>query len=325
MAIDKKMSKLGEWAKGKPLGLVIIAQQAAVGVEALVKWLKSIKVEEQLGNDKPPLPLKEWLSLYRNHKHLEKRLIEIFRGFGGIAEYGADLVELLLEGGRQIRKIGVEGFKKELEKLSPEEKKEILEVVQKGLEEFYKLHLDDIQSDIEGKVDDDLNKRLKRAFKKPEMIFFLKVWGPCFFLYNEYPVRLLRRARLGDMDAIEKILRVDFSVIGDPKICELFYRASWKESKIDFNTMAKALQRGPKGKGTRNQGKYNIAAFISSAWSTLGTRITEPVIRGLYDAVAHDVKKEDIDTTLPDAPESFSRQILRYRSSWVSFLQPDKK
>ena len=41
------MNKLGEWAKCKPLGLVIIAQQAAVGAEALVKWLKSIKVKEK--------------------------------------------------------------------------------------------------------------------------------------------------------------------------------------------------------------------------------------------------------------------------------------
>ena len=97
MVIDKKMSELGKWAMRKPVGLVIVAEQAAVGAEALVKWLKSIKVEELLGNDKPPLRLKEWLSLYRNHKHLEKRLIEIFRGFGGIAKYGADLAESLLE------------------------------------------------------------------------------------------------------------------------------------------------------------------------------------------------------------------------------------
>jgi hypothetical protein len=29
MVIDKKMNKLDEWAKGKPLGLVMIAQQLA--------------------------------------------------------------------------------------------------------------------------------------------------------------------------------------------------------------------------------------------------------------------------------------------------------
>ena len=56
--VIEKMNKLGEWAKGKLLGLVIIAQQAAVGVEAL-EWLRSIKVEQRLGNDKPPSLLKE--------------------------------------------------------------------------------------------------------------------------------------------------------------------------------------------------------------------------------------------------------------------------
>jgi hypothetical protein len=67
MAIDRKMNKLGEWAKGKPLWLVIMGQQAAVGAEPLFKWLKSIKMEEWLENDKPPLPLKEWLSLYKDN------------------------------------------------------------------------------------------------------------------------------------------------------------------------------------------------------------------------------------------------------------------
>jgi hypothetical protein len=325
MIIDKKMRKLDEWAKDKPLGLVIFAQQAAVGVEALVKWLKSIKMEERLGNDKPPVPLKEWLSLYKNHKHLQKRLVESFRGLGGIAEYGANLAELIFDGGRYIRKMGVENFKKEMEKLSAEEWRKNLEEGQKHWGEIYKLHLDDIQLDIDGKIDEDLNKKLKEALTIPEMIFFLKVWTPCFFQYGEYPGKLLRKARLGDMDAIEKILRVDASVIGDPKICERFYRESWKRDKVDFNTMAKALQRGPKGKGTRRQGKYKIAGFISSVWSSLGTRITEPEIRELYDAVAHDLRKEDIDGTLPDAPESFSKQIQRYRSSWISILQPDKK
>jgi hypothetical protein len=47
MVIDKKMKKLGEWAKGKPLGLVIIGQQAAVSVEACFKFLKLIKVRER--------------------------------------------------------------------------------------------------------------------------------------------------------------------------------------------------------------------------------------------------------------------------------------
>lgn len=48
MAIDKKMSKLGEWAKGKPLGLVIVAQQAAIGAEECFEYLKLIKSGEKI-------------------------------------------------------------------------------------------------------------------------------------------------------------------------------------------------------------------------------------------------------------------------------------
>jgi hypothetical protein len=41
------MNKLKEWAKGKPVGLVIIAQQLAIGTEACFKVLKLIKAGER--------------------------------------------------------------------------------------------------------------------------------------------------------------------------------------------------------------------------------------------------------------------------------------
>ena len=63
MVIDKQMNKLGKWAKGKPLGLVIVAQQATVGAEPLFKWLKSMKVEELLRDHITPPTLREWLNL----------------------------------------------------------------------------------------------------------------------------------------------------------------------------------------------------------------------------------------------------------------------
>ena len=42
----KKMSGLNEWAKGKPVGLVIMAQQFAVGAEACFEFLKLASVNE---------------------------------------------------------------------------------------------------------------------------------------------------------------------------------------------------------------------------------------------------------------------------------------
>jgi hypothetical protein len=63
MVIDKKKRKLDEWAKRRPLGLVIFAQQAAVGAEPLLKWVKSMKVEELLRDHITPPTSREWLNL----------------------------------------------------------------------------------------------------------------------------------------------------------------------------------------------------------------------------------------------------------------------
>lgn len=316
------MRKLNEWENGKPKGLIIAAQQLALGVEPLSKWLKSIKFEELLGDDIKLPPLKEWISLYNNHRCLENCLIEIYKEFGGIAEYEANLAKPFFEEIRYIRKIGPENFKKEWEKMSDGERKEMQNEAGKIMNEFYDLHKRDIESDIEGKVDNELLEKLKKAFKKPEMLFYFRVWTPCLFLYGEFPGRLMRKARLGDMDAMEKLLRVDPSAIGDRLICENFHRASGKKNKYEFNMFIKALQKKPKGKVTRRKTKYSIAGLISALSNG---SLNEPSIRELFDAVAHDVKKEDIDTSLPDAPEAFSKAIQRKRTFWTTTLRPDKK
>lgn len=175
---------------------------------------------------------------------------------------------------------------------------------------------------MKGEIDGEEIEKLKKALKRPEMVFFIRVWVPCFFLYGEFPGKLLRKARLGDIDAMEKLLRVDPSAIGDTGICENFHRASGKKNKSEFNILVKALQKKPKGKITQRKTKYSIAGLISA----LSNRsLTEPMIRGLFDAVAHDVKKEDIDTSLPDAPEAFSKAIQRQKAFWMHTLRPDKK
>lgn len=60
---------------------------------------------------------------------------------------------------------------------------------------------------------------------------------------------------------------------------------------------------------------------MSWASAIMDKRLNEPEIREVFDAVARAKGKEDIDTSLPDGPEIFSKAIQRYRSHF----QPDKK
>jgi hypothetical protein len=40
--------------------------------------------------------------------------------------------------------------------------------------------------------------------------FFMRVWLPCWMLYGEHPPRLMRRARQGDMNALQDLLRLQW-------------------------------------------------------------------------------------------------------------------
>jgi len=53
--------------------------------------------------------------------------------------------------------------------------------------------------------------------------------------------------------------------------------------------------------------------------------MTSIEIRKLFDAVAQDADKRDIDTSLPDSPEALSKSIQRKRPSWQPLLSPDSK
>lgn len=88
-----KIDEIKKWAKGKPLGLVMIAQQSAVGAEPCFQFLKLVKAGERIEVLSYVPNVKEWLRLYRNHRRIQRSLIESFKEFVGIAEYAAYLAE----------------------------------------------------------------------------------------------------------------------------------------------------------------------------------------------------------------------------------------
>jgi hypothetical protein len=65
------MKYLNRWAKGKHLGLVMIAQRLAISGEGCFEFLRLIKSGEKIGLLSSIPKDKEWVSLYRNHRGIE--------------------------------------------------------------------------------------------------------------------------------------------------------------------------------------------------------------------------------------------------------------
>jgi hypothetical protein len=76
------MKWLNEWAKGKPLGLVIMAQQFAVSAEPCFEFLEMIKSGDRIEALSSLPKAKEWVRLYRSHRKMQRSVIKGCRRSG---------------------------------------------------------------------------------------------------------------------------------------------------------------------------------------------------------------------------------------------------
>ena len=247
--------------------------------------------------------------------------------FGEVAGIGIELFDLFRLNRKQRLILGSEKFnhkiKKELESLSQEDFQEITEF----FKSIYNASLKDMENDIDNSYDREIVLSIKKNFNDPEMIFFFRVFVPCQLLYGDLPSRLLRSARLGNIDALEKLIRIDKSIIHEPKISAFLHKEGSKINKSKYNHLVDCLKKGPKSKITLKTVKMNFAGFISVISTAFGDkfRLKEPDIRALFDAVAKDYGKGDIDIDLPDSPETFGKAIQRERKFWSFIPQPGQK
>ena len=154
----------------------------------------------------------------------------------------------------------------------------------------------------------------------------MNVWMPCLMLYGAYPPTLLRSARHGDINAIEKLARLDKTIISDSRIIKIYHQASRDKNRETFNRITKALESNPRMKADRRKIKFYLAGLISNISIEWGQKMLVSDINLLYDAIARDRGKDNIDTDFVDLkPEAFEKGIQRAREMWHIPSIVDKK
>lgn len=161
-----------------------------------------------------------------------------------------------------------------------------------------------------------------RMMHSAEGQFFFRVWLPCWLLYQSYPPLLMRRARRGDLDALDDLLRLDKSAICDPVL-----RRVWHE-EVNSGNMGRrkrllaAMAGRPKGRLTAKKMRANMGGLISQFASAFGCEVTEPEIKALFDRIAQ-ARQGTHDVNLPLSPEARYKAIRRHRN-WPSIFVADK-
>jgi hypothetical protein len=304
----------------------MVAEQLAVSAEPVFRFLKLIKSGDRVEAFSSLPKAKEWVRLYRNHRQMQRCLVECLRRFGKDGRMFAELADTILLKRKTMRKL-LESVKKQFKEMRPYDQRRFISDAQKEVSRLYNLHLADIESDMKGKVDEEFNKKVKEALNEVEIKFYLRVWIPCWFLYRDYPPRLLRRARLADLKTMEKLLGFDPSLMNDSRIGENLHKIRLEGKKATYQRLIEATLKGPKGKITVKKIKYTIAGLISAITEVMGERMSEADISALFHAVAGDLGREDGDPDIPDRDHSyaFGKAIQRERPFWMPTLRPDKK
>lgn len=311
------MKLLREWAAGKPIAAVCASLMGVVAAENCYRILRGIR-EGNLKYPASAVPdVKSWLRLYRRSRSFTRQLCEEVGPVGK-----ADTFDLLLAA-RQIRLMPVEKLRDELSRVPDSEYASAL----KESQQFWNEQIVGALADAEGNDDDNAGLMLDgdAIGTAGELLFFILVWLPCWLEYRQMPSQLLRRARSGELEALEYLLRIDKSVIADPKVRELFHRAAHDCKDRTYRRLLSAFGGRPEGQFSRGRVKRQLAGLLSLLFHSIGHRVTEPELRDLFDLVAR-IRGTRIDDDIPDSHEAFAKALQRERADWGAlFRQPGQK
>ncbi|MEX2389815.1 MAG: hypothetical protein WD534_18200 [Phycisphaeraceae bacterium] len=211
---------LHAWAQGRPTFIVIVAQQLAVSAPIIIELVELIRSGAAARKLHGQVDAPDWRGLYRE----PKRMRRVVRGTFWPDGTPAVMPQL----GRFLELRQPHAAARALEKLD-NAPADAMEAVQKYmhelLERMYFEHLTAMAAMAE-EIDPLLDVDMDRAMALPEVQFFVLALLPALLEYGESPTRLYAKARRGDRVALDKLLRLDKTVLGDVRYVGLPERRS---------------------------------------------------------------------------------------------------
>lgn len=316
------MLNFEKWAEGRSFLLALLGPLAAASAQDFSHAFIQLK-NRRMGDHQFPLPsLPVWFRLYRSH-----RLVDDFQKalFAELFPSGSEVVDFVEKVMRELRLKQRGKLKSPESPTSPQQVASIKEFLQSIRKDFSQ----DLANDLIGPPPSLAEKEaFARFLEGRELVasYFVLVHVPCWFLNHMLPSQLYRKARTGDIDALDKLLRLDALILHDPSIGKQLLKLRYDGNRSAYRALLEAPLKSP-GKFSQKSLKSNLAGFLSAIATELKQPITEPEIKKLFDAIAKDLTKDPhaIDESIPVLPDSFAKAIKRKRQPWHDMMKPDKK
>jgi len=300
------MLAVEKWAQGKNPVIAFFAINLALVARMQCEALRHIK-ERRIFDYHFPLPdFPSWFALYPSRKPLfaYKRLIS------HSSEFIAEQIDLMTE----IRK-----FEKELKNDPAMVIKFSVQEVETSLamwRDMCSKTFTEIQDEIlKTRMHPEMEIAFKTALLKDELTlsFYFLVYAPCLLLYGVSPSKLYHKALSRDVNAIEKLLKIDPLILHDPAIGYQIQSIRLKGKANDYDRLLTAISKNPTVsykdmRKERKTIKTDHGASIYALAKAARNPLQMPQIRSLYDALAKDFDGAMQDTDIT-SPEGFDKTV----------------
>jgi len=316
---QKQMQHFRKWAENRNPFLAAIALTIAGNSKEFYELHKSVRKGKRIEGDIPIPSLKTWLKLYNNPKRIGKALLDVLENSNEAAAQEAAFLKFLGKVGNQLQN-NPQIFQEELKKMTTDEWKKFYESGTTILQEYLEFVINDFVREF-NEIEKEKNRK---HITKPELIFFIRVMVPCFSIYKKYPQELLRQAQKGDDEALKNLIRLDKSIIFEPKISEIIHQAQALKAQARMSMIKKAFTSTPKAPLKTRAIKFHFGGLISYLSNMIKQKISAADIWHLYDAIALDITG-DVDEDFKNmSVETFEKDIQDARKMWQSILSGKK-
>lgn len=315
------MNQIEKWASRHPPGIACFALWLAMTAREQCKALQRIK-ERQLYDHKFPLPdLPKWFAFYRS----SKTVLRAYTRFLTCGNNKSNIEDIaILQFFREFQKLIKKAPDGKLYlTVTPEELKEGVEFWMEQLESI----LAEIREEIAGILASPEEKKVIRdQFEKDELPlgFYFLVYAPSKLFYNITPQTLYKRALNNDMDALEKLLKLDPLIIHDHAIGQVFQATRLYGKRNVYEKLHAAINKYPctahsNLRAARKSVKSLYGGHLACLAKVYNYKFPAAEIRYLYDALARSFgENQDQDI---GSPEGFDKTVKTKMLQWQKQYQ----
>ncbi len=283
-------------------------------------------------------PATEWLEMYRDHRRVFCAVGDYLELYDLNGRETEDVLVALRAMSALVRndpQAFLDDYRRDMRKMKTSRLKAIIRLENREVRKAYLRHLEEMHEIAVKRSDPTDTAFGEHLLAIPELHFFVRVFFMCVIVYREFPIDLLRRARCGDLDAIEKLLRLDPQMMHERSIERWLNADGGGTSRARRERAMDWVNDGPIRKRDKWAFKQSMGGLISAMSRRLFFVIDKrqlkpqplnaPQIMHLFDAWYRD-RNGRREAVMNDPEfanvnsESWSKAIQRNRRVWDRLL-----